>query len=126
MGKKTKERREHPRTPKHVALSLVGEKPGIINKVDNISSSGVLCHTARKLPVMSKVVMEVALDTPRGSPHEIDHIECQGVVVRCEPHPDEKTGGYGTAIFFTRMSEDHRAKLTSFVDRHLATEGSGV
>jgi hypothetical protein len=119
VGKKSKERRKHPRALRHVELSLVGEDPGILNKVDNISCSGVLCHTARKLPMMSKVAMEIALDTPHGSSHEIEHLQCQGVVVRCEPHADEETGGYGTAIFFTRMSEEDRARLTSFVDRHI-------
>ena len=126
MGKKTKERRKHPRAPRHVALSLVGEEPGILNKVDNISCSGVLCHTAKRLPIMSKVAMEIGLDTTCGSTHGAEHMKCQGVVVRCEPHPDKETGGYGTAIFFTRMSEKDRAVLTSFVDRSIATESTGV
>ena len=120
MNEKTEERRKHPRAARHVPLSLKDVEPGILNRVDNISSSGVLCHTARKLPIMSKVAMEIALDTPNGTSNTPERIECQGVVVRCEVRPDERTGGYDTAIFFTRMSEKDRARLAGYVDRYIA------
>jgi hypothetical protein len=122
VPKKPKDRRGQPRASRNVPLSLRNAEPGILNRVDNISSSGVLCQTAKKLPLMSKVAMELVLDMPDTFSNETERIACQGVVVRSERNPDLKTGGYGTAIFFTRVSEEDRGKLERFVDHHLAGE----
>ena len=122
VPKKAKDRRKQPRTSRNVPLSLGKTEPGVLNRVDNISSSGVLCQTAKKLPLMSKVAMELMLEMPDTLSDETERITCQGVVVRSKRNPDEKTGGYGTAIFFTRMSEEDREKLGRFVDHYLASE----
>ncbi len=122
MPKKTKDRRRRPRTSKQVPLSLKDTEPGILNNVENISSSGVLCHTAKMLPLMSRVAMEIALEMPDPFSDKTESVVCQGVVVRSEKRPDEKNNGYETAIFFTRMSEKDRAKLERFVDQQLASE----
>ena len=121
MPKKAKDRRRQPRTSEQVPLSLRDAEPGILNKVKNISSSGVLCYTSKKLALMNRVTMEIALEMPNAFSGDTERIACEGVVVRSERHPDEKTDGYETAIFFTRMAEADRAKLEQFVDEHLAT-----
>jgi len=126
MIRKMADRRKHPRASKPVPLSLKGAEPRILNKVDNISSSGVLCHTAKKLPIMSKVAMEITVDASDESYGQPERIECQGVVVRSEPHPDDTNGGYGTAIFFTRLSDEDRARLERFVDQYIVCSASSV
>lgn len=120
--KKSKDRRSRPRTSRGIPLSLRSAEPGVLNRVCNISSSGVLCHTAKKLPVMSKVAMELVLDVPNTFSNETGRIGCQGVVVRSKRNPDEQTGGYETAIFFTQMSDGDRTKLEGFVDNYIASE----
>ena len=68
MPKKSRDRRRQPRTSKQIPLSLKDADPGILNKVENISSSGVLCHTAKKLPLMGRVAMEIAIEIPVREP----------------------------------------------------------
>ena len=121
MPKKAKDRRRRPRASKQVPLSLKDTEPGILNNVENISSSGVLCHTAKMLPLMSRVAMEIALEMPDTFSDDAEAVACQGVVVRCEKRPDEENNGYETAIFFTRMSEGDRARLEQFVDQQIAS-----
>jgi c-di-GMP-binding flagellar brake protein YcgR len=121
-NKKTKDRRRQPRASKQVPLSLKDAEPGIFNEVENISSSGVLCHTAKKLPLMSRVVMKIAIEMPDAFSDDTEAVACQGVVVRSEKRPDEKNNGYETAIFFTRMSETDRGKLERFVDHQIASQ----
>lgn len=120
MPKKTKDRRRQPRASKQVPLSLKDADPGILNKVENMSSSGVLCHTAKKLPLMSRVAMEIVLEMTDTFSGDTESVACEGVVVRSEKRPDEKNNGYETAIFFTRMCEGDRARLELFVDQQLA------
>lgn len=122
MPKKAKDRRSRPRASRNVPLSLRSAEPGILNRVSNISSSGVLCQTAKKLPLMSKVAMQLVLDVPNTFSNGTERIACQGVVVRSKQNPNEQTGGYETAIFFTQMSGEDRSKLERFVDDYLANE----
>ena len=121
MPKKSRDRRRQPRTSKQVPLSLKDADPGILNKVENISSSGVLCHTAEQLPLMSRVAMQIALEMPDAFSDIVASVACEGVVVRSEKRPDEKNG-YETAIFFTRMSDRDREELERYVDHQLACE----
>jgi len=122
MPKKSRDRRRQPRTSKQVPLSLKDADPGILNKVENISSSGVLCHTAKKLPLMSRVAMKIAIEMPDAFSDVVASVACEGVVVRSEKRPDEENNGYETAIFFTRMSERDREELERYVDHQLACE----
>ena len=66
--------------------------------------------------------MELVLDVPNTFSNETGRIGCQGVVVRSKRNPDEQTGGYETAIFFTQMSDGDRTKLEGFVDNYIASE----
>ena len=121
MPKKTKDRRRQPRTSKQIPVSLTDAEPGILNHVENISSSGVLCHTAKQLPLMSRVAMEIALEMPDAFSGDTEGVACEGVVVRSDKRPDENNNGYETAIFFTRMCEGDRARLELFVDQQIAS-----
>ena len=67
-----------------------------------ISANGVLCHTVKPIPLMTK--MSIALEIPRSSPARI---ECEGIVVRCEPHAvgDDH---FKVAILYTKIGEEDR------------------
>ena len=73
-----------------------------LNHVDNISPNGVLCHTIKPIPLMTR--MSVALVLPKPSEHRI---ECEGIVVRCEPH-ESGDDHFKVAILFTKMGENDR------------------
>ncbi|HOZ49209.1 MAG TPA: PilZ domain-containing protein [Candidatus Hydrogenedentes bacterium] len=87
---------------------------GILNHVNNISSNGVLCHTAKPVPLMTKMSMSLVLPKPKRY-----KVECEGIVVRCEPH-ESGDEHYKVAILFTKLSEADRKAIETFVEQDLA------
>ena len=45
------ERRRYPRSRRGFPAVLDESGPGVLNHVDNISGSGVLCHTVKPIPL---------------------------------------------------------------------------
>ncbi len=113
MTREGEERRRYPRSRR--GFPVVDESgPGVLNHVDNISANGVLCHTIRPVPLMTK--MSIVLELPRSHPRRI---ECEGVVVRCDHH-EKGDDHFKVAILYTKMSnEDHQA-VVDFVDHDLS------
>jgi hypothetical protein len=87
--------------------------PGILNHVDNISANGVLCHTIKPIPLMTRIA--VALDLPRPLNRRVD---AEGVVVRCDPD-EQGDDHFRVAILFTRIDEDDHAAISDFVEQDL-------
>ena len=93
--------------------------PGVLNHIDNISPNGVLCHTVKPIPLMTR--MSVALVLPKPEEHRI---ECEGVVVRCDPH-ECGDDHFKVAILFTKLrDEDHKA-VCAYVEEDLETASRG-
>lgn len=115
MRKATDERRRYPR--RRVGANIIDRSgPGVLNHVDNISATGVLCHTVRPVPLMTKLSMALELPKPVGR-----RVECEGVVVRCEP---DEVGDdhFQVAILFTHLDEEDATALEQFVDSDVAEE----
>ena len=110
------ERRRYPRSRRGVqAVDDKGE-PGVLNHVDNISASGVLCHTVKPLPLMTKLGMALELPSP------IDRrIDCEGVVVRCEAD-EQGDDNFKVAILYTRISDEDRDAIHEWVESDLAQD----
>ena len=108
------ERRRYPRSRR--GFRVVEDKSGlgVLNHVDNISGSGVLCHTVKPIPLMTK--MSIVLDIPKPEPCRI---ECEGIVVRCEPH-DKGDDHFKVAILFSKISDDDHLVVLDFVEHDLA------
>jgi PilZ domain-containing protein len=107
------DRRRYPRSRRSITAVDDGG-PGVLNHIDNISANGVLCHTVRPIPLMTK--MSMALELPKPSE---TRIECDGVVVRCDP--DEKGDDhFKVAILYTRISDEDRQAIEDFVEHDLA------
>lgn len=109
------ERRKYPRVRRELTGALQHDGPGVLNHIDNLSANGILCHTIKPVPLMTKLGM--ALDLPR--PFD-KRLECEGIVVRCEPH-DSGDDHFKVAILFTHMEEDDRELLEHFVSDGQAT-----
>lgn len=107
------ERRRYPRSRRAIPAIVDEGGPGVLNHIDNISGSGVLCHTVKPVPLMTK--LSVVLELPK--PHE-RRVECEGVVIRCEA--DEfGDDHFKVAILYTKIDdEDHRA-IVEFVEYDL-------
>ncbi len=87
--------------------------PGVLNHVDNISANGVLCHTVKPVPLMTK--MRIHMDLPKPAKHRID---AEGIVVRCDPD-DRGDDHFKVAILFTRISDEDHEAIYQFVQRDL-------
>lgn len=110
------ERRRYPRSRRGIqALEEKGDQ-ALLNRVDNISGSGVLCHTVKPIPLMTKLGMGLELPAPVER-----RVDCEGVVVRCEADED---GGdsFKVAILFTQISDDDRDAIHRWVESDLARD----
>ncbi|HOK90127.1 MAG TPA: PilZ domain-containing protein [Candidatus Hydrogenedentes bacterium] len=104
------ERRKYPRSRRrHEIIADSHAGPALLNHVDNISASGVLCHTVDPIPLMTRIGITLVLPKPR------EHkIEAEGVVVRCE-RDDVGDDHFHVAIFFTRLSPEDREAIEEYV-----------
>jgi hypothetical protein len=103
------DRRRYPRSRRKLSLMVDDASPGVLNHIDNISANGVLCHTIKPVPLMTKLSMALELPSPISK-----RVECEGIVVRCEP--DEKGDDhFKVAILYSRIDEDDRKAISEFV-----------
>ncbi len=103
------ERRRYPRSKHGISVIHDDGGPGVLNHVDNISASGVLCHTVRPVAQMTKI--GIVLELPKPFPHRID---AEGVVVRCEA--DERGDDhFKVAILFTKLRPEDEEAINRFV-----------
>jgi len=107
------ERRRYPRSQRGFPVVDVSG-PGVLNHVDNISANGVLCHTIKPIPLMTKMCMALELPKPHAR-----RIDCEGVVVRCDRH-DQGDDHFKVAILYTKMSATDYRAVTDFVEHDLA------
>lgn len=108
------ERRRYPRSRRGFPVLTDESGPGVLNHVDNISANGVLCHTVKPVALMTK--MSIVLELPRPRPRRI---ECEGIVVRCEPH-EQGDDHFKVAILYTKMSDEDHQAIVDFVEHDLA------
>lgn len=107
------ERRRYPRSRR--GFPVIDESgPGVLNHVDNISANGVLCHTIKPIPLMTRLSMVLELPKPRAR-----RVDCEGIVVRCDPH-DQGDDHFKVAILYTKMSRDDYRAVIDFVEQDLA------
>jgi hypothetical protein len=115
QGESTDDRRRYPRSRRGVSIIQDDAGPGLLNHVDNISGAGVLCHTVRPVPLMTKI--GIALELPKPFTHRID---AEGVVVRCEAD-DYGDDHFKVAILFTRLKPEDQDAINHFVNHDLDT-----
>lgn len=106
-----RERRKHPRSKSGFALAATDD--GLLRRVDNISVTGVLCHTSRAVEEMTRMSIDIELPGSDGAIH------AEGVVVRCDAE-DGGSGEYRVAIVFTKVKDSDQHLIREYVDRDLA------
>ena len=115
MAKTGTDKRQHPRSRRGFIGIKDAARPGILNFVDNISCSGILCHTAEAVPIMTKLSMVIELPPPFG-----DEINTEGVVVRCDPEHERKHQ-FNVAILFNNLSDDDYLAIKRYVEADLVS-----
>lgn len=108
------ERRRYPRSRRGFSVMADDGGPGVMNHVDNISGNGILCHTIKPVALMTRLGIVLEL------PHPFDRrVECEGVVIRCDPH-EQGDDRFKVAILFTKITDDDHQAIVEFVDHDLA------
>lgn len=116
MVQNGEDRRRYPRSKRGFPAIQDASGPGVLNHVDNISANGVLCHTVKPIALMTK--LSIVLELPKPFTRRI---ECEGIVVRCDPHElgDDR---FKVAILYTKMDEEDVEAIHRFVEQDLADE----
>ena len=113
------ERRRYARSKRGFPAVVDDGGPGVLNHIDNISANGVLCHTVKPIPLMTKMSMALELPKP-----DARRIECEGIVVRCDPH-DVGDDHFKVAILYTKIGDDDRDAIHTFVEHDIAHADTG-
>ena len=114
MAHAAEDRRRYPRSRRGLSLIRDTQGPGVLNHVDNISANGVLCHTVKPVPLMTR--MSIALELPKPHNHRL---EVEGIVVRCDP--DERGDDhFKVAILFTKLDDEDHAAIRKYVESDIA------
>ncbi len=114
MSPDGKDRRKHPRSARGFAHVELRSEEGLINRIENISCSGVLCHMKRPVPEMTK--MSIVLDLPEPADCQI---EAEGIVVRCVAE-DQRGESFRVAILYTKVTDDAQHAIRQYVEHDLA------
>lgn len=121
MTKRKQERRATQRADARLSMRVeVGplgdESTQIVTESQNISSSGVYCHSAHYLAPLSKVAVTIVLPQFGPMKSRAEMLKCEGVVVRCEQLPGRRIGRpYELACAFTDLDDERRRVLADFV-----------
>ena len=108
------DRRRYPRSKKKLPVVADNSGPGVMNHIDNISGSGVLCHTIKPIPVMTKMGVVIELPKPLER-----RVECEGIVVRCEPD-EQGDDHFKVAILYTKIDDDDHQAIIDYVEHDIA------
>ena len=112
------ERRQAPRISERVSIAITGDGQVWQAQTKDLSTSGAYCLLDQFIPPMTKLQLQFEL--PDGAKRT--RIEGTGVVVRAEPVvTSDSHGQYSIAIYFSDMSERHRAAISKFVSHRLSS-----
>ncbi|OGF15225.1 MAG: hypothetical protein A2W00_06445 [Candidatus Eisenbacteria bacterium RBG_16_71_46] len=115
------ERRGRPRADVRLSMRLEGApedgaQAQIVTESQNISASGVYCHSSHYLAPASKVAMTLVLPRMPGAGTVQELIKCEGIVVRCEPsRAGRGDAGFQIACAFSGLDERRRLLIDEFV-----------
>jgi len=120
MKKTGEEKRLHPRLDHSLPLKVEANGFDFKTATQNISCLGTYCHIDKYIPPFTRV--SIRLNLPVATGEGIKHlgIECSGVIVRIQD--DRDSGGYNVAIFFNRIREEQRKKISQYVNQFLPKE----
>jgi len=107
-----RERRIHPRIDHQLPLNVAFNEHAFTTNTQNLSCLGTYCRIDKYIPPFTRV--RIKLDLPVNN--EKHNVECDGVVVRSD---DDADGTFDIAIYFNRIQDHSRQKLTDYVSQHV-------
>ncbi|MBU0503359.1 MAG: PilZ domain-containing protein [Candidatus Omnitrophota bacterium] len=116
------ERREHPRIEAGLSLKVAVNGYDFSTITRNVSCVGAYCHIPKYVPPFTRVNIKMNLPISR-SGKENSTVECSGVIVRSE---DEAAGGFNVAIFFNRINETAKHKISRYLSRYVPSYSNAL
>lgn len=116
------EHRKHPRINERLQFKLKTNHFNIVTETINLSCIGAYCQANKYIPLMT--VLDIVLALPHvdknGEFEHVEHVECNGLVVRVEKVSfDANTrNAYNIAIYFSEIEDSEKQKIESFVERY--------
>lgn len=112
------ERRTHQRIETDLQIEGSPEHGGVVARMtaSNLSLGGLQCTSASGFPEMTRLAVRLLL--PEDRPDESAPLDVEAVVVRCD-EAERSCGGdarYTLALFFTRLDDIARERLTQFIE----------
>ena len=93
-----------------------GASAHIVTETQNISSSGIYCHSSHFLAPLSKVQLTIVLPKVPGNAAPQQLLKCDGIVVRCDQRPGKKSEtSYELACMFAGLDSLVRERIEEFV-----------
>ena len=114
MAEKVKDRRTASRVEGNFGAAITSTDSEIEVRVRNISMSGLLLLSPKRVPEMTIVGMRLVLPAP-GQPDQTWSFDITGAVVRCEPTRDDGKDVFELAVFFTDMPPETRSAVQQFI-----------
>ena len=121
MKAKKTERRQYPRIEQTLPLKIAADGYGFATSTQNVSCVGAYCHLDKYIPPFTKLAIKVTLPIANGKKKENVDVECNGVIVRTE---DVAKGGFNIAIFFNRIKDNQRKRISRYINQFLSPQES--
>jgi len=110
-----KEKRQFPRFQQQLPVKIAANGYDFSTTTQNVSCVGTYCHVSKYIPPFTKIMVKLNLPLTNQD-EKIYCVDCTGVVVRSE---DEKDGGFNIAIFFNKIGDSQRQKISQYLSQFL-------
>lgn len=112
------ERRRSPRIKRQVSLKIKLDDYDLVGYTHDISYIGAYCSVNKYIPPFSLISVILLLPLNINNKNVTSDVRCQGVVVRTTQDP-ENSNAYNIAIYFKRLSQADKSKLSQYVSQYL-------
>jgi hypothetical protein len=113
---KWKERRQVPRVNQQLPVKITTDGYDFVTSTQNVSCLGAYCSINRYIPPFTKVLIKMALPISTREGNKNCDVECKGVIVRTE---DKSYNCFNIAIFFNKINESERQKISQYLNQFL-------
>lgn len=118
-----KDKRQHPRLFQMLPINVETNGYDFTTSTQNVSCLGAYCTITKYIPPFTRVKVKMSLPVKSRLKKSEASVECEGVVVRSEDSPN---GEFNIAIYFNRIAEATRQKLSQYVSTALSQTPSSI
>ncbi len=118
-----KDKRQHPRLYQMLPMNVETNGYDFETRTQNVSCLGAYCTITKYIPPFTRVKIKMSLPVKSRLKKSEANVECEGVVVRSEDAPN---GAFNIAIYFNRIADVTRQKLSQYVNSALTQTPNAI